>query len=75
MEDVINNPFSDDPIIDAKLKEALLYKRNIEMAEKIEKYILDDKKYFVVLGAGHYIGEKSIIEILEKTNKYIIQRK
>ena len=36
------------------------------MAEKIEGYLKEKGSYFVVVGAGHLIGEKSIIDILRK---------
>lgn len=41
--------------------------RNIGMANKIEKYLTGSTKgtYFVVVGAGHYFGDMSIIKLLE----------
>jgi len=75
MEKIINAPFTDNPAIDTKLKNELLYKRNREMASKIEEYIISNQTHFVVLGAGHYIGHQSIIELLETTKKYIIKRR
>ncbi|HOV92020.1 MAG TPA: TraB/GumN family protein [Candidatus Kapabacteria bacterium] len=53
----------------------LIDERNIKMAEKIEEYLASDKTYFVVVGAGHTIGENSIINLLKKTNKYKIEKK
>lgn len=49
--------------------------RNIGMANKIEKYLTGSTKgtYFVVVGAGHYFGDMSIIELLEKKG-YKIQK-
>ncbi|TCJ06409.1 TraB/GumN family protein [Cytobacillus praedii] len=42
--------------------------RNVGMANKIEKYLTGTTKgtYFVVVGAGHYFGDMSIIKLLEK---------
>jgi len=74
LEQIINTPYSANPKIDAKLKDALLYKRNDEMTAKIEKYFLDDRTYFIVIGAGHFVGNRSIIDNLTKTKKYIIKR-
>ena len=35
------------------------------MVEKIEGYLEEDETYFVIIGAGHLVGKKGIIEILE----------
>ena len=42
--------------------------RNVGMANKIEKYLTGTTRgtYFVVVGAGHYFGDMSIIKLLEK---------
>jgi hypothetical protein len=50
------------------------YDRNINMVKKIEDYLIDDKKHFIVVGAAHLIGEKGIISLLEKTGKYKIKQ-
>ena len=74
LEKIINTEYSSDSNVDAKLKDALLFKRNIEITEKIEEYFLDSRTFFIVIGAGHFVGENSIIYNLEKTEKYIIRR-
>ncbi|HRT68185.1 MAG TPA: TraB/GumN family protein, partial [Bacteroidota bacterium] len=53
----------------------LIDERNVKMTKKIEEYLASDKTYFVVVGAGHTIGENSIINLLKKTNKYKIEKK
>lgn len=40
--------------------------RNIRMTEKIEGYLADDETYFVVVGAGHLVGENGIIQVLTR---------
>ena len=45
--------------------EKIIYERNRNMAKKIEEYSNAGKNYFVVVGAGHLVGEGGIIEILE----------
>lgn len=58
-----------------KIMYELIDKRNYEMADKIEKYLQDsENKYFVIVGAGHLIGENGIINILAKNPKYRIKR-
>lgn len=47
--------------------------RNLRMASKIKKYLKTGGTYFVVVGAGHLVGEKSILNILDK-QKYTIEQ-
>jgi len=48
--------------------EKMFPERNIKMTEKIEEFLTkqDGKKYFVVVGAGHYVGEEGILKLLKK---------
>ena len=74
LENIINTPHSTDKRLNDKIMNALMYDRNIDMAKKIEEYLKSKEKFFIVVGAGHYVGEKSIIDILQKTGKYHIKR-
>lgn len=47
--------------------------RNVKMIEKIKTYLDDDKIYFVVVGAGHLVGEKGIINLLRKKGYQVEQ--
>lgn len=53
--------------------EKLITERNRSMTGKIEEYLEDDKTYFVIVGAGHLVGEKGIIEIL-KDKGYTVEQ-
>jgi uncharacterized protein YbaP (TraB family) len=46
--------------------EKLIYERNRRMVSKIEGYLRGNGSYFVVVGAGHLIGEQGIVKALEK---------
>ena len=46
--------------------EKLLDERNGRMTSKIEGYLKGKGTYFVIVGAGHLVGEKGIIAILGK---------
>jgi uncharacterized protein YbaP (TraB family) len=46
------------------LKEALITKRNIDMAEKITAMAKPDKALFVVIGAGHVVGDQGVPALL-----------
>lgn len=57
----------------AQLYELLFYQRNREMAENIDKLSQRYKTLFVVVGAGHLVGSKSVTELLEKSGFNIEQ--
>ncbi len=46
--------------------ERFFYERNRNMVSHIEFYLKTNGTYFVVVGAGHLIGEKGIVELLKK---------
>lgn len=48
------------------IQEKLIYERNRKMFTKIDEYLKGKGTYLVVVGAGHLIGEKGIIEALRK---------
>jgi len=43
----------------------LIYKRNRNMAQKIDSYLKTNDTYFVVVGAAHLLGDKGIIQLLK----------
>jgi uncharacterized protein YbaP (TraB family) len=55
------------------LMQKLLYDRNPAMADKVEGYIKSGKQYFVVVGAGHLVGPKGIVELL-KARDYKVEQ-
>lgn len=46
--------------------EKLFDERNVKMAEKVEGFLKGGEQHFVVVGAGHLIGKKGIVELLKK---------
>ncbi|MCG8570860.1 MAG: TraB/GumN family protein [Spirochaetes bacterium] len=48
-----------------KVLDLLYNQRNKKMASKIKEFLKSDQDYFVVIGAGHLIGEESILYFLE----------
>jgi uncharacterized protein YbaP (TraB family) len=46
--------------------ERLIYERNRDMASKIEDYLKTKETYFVIVGAGHLVGNQGIIEMLKE---------
>jgi len=45
--------------------EKLIIIRNRNMVSKIENYLQSKGTYFVVVGAGHLIGSKGIVQLLK----------
>ena len=52
--------------------EKIIDERNDNMTEKIEEWLKEDKTIFIVVGAGHVIGEKGIVNQLKNKDKYKI---
>jgi hypothetical protein len=48
----------------ARIYEKLLDERNVKMGSKIEGYLSSGGSYFVIVGAGHLVGDQGIVEIL-----------
>ena len=55
------------------IMEKLVYERNREMASKMEDFLRTRETYFVVVGAGHLVGDRGIIEIL-KAKGYLVEQ-
>lgn len=45
--------------------ERLYFERNIKMASAIKSFLKHKGRYFVVVGAGHLIGDRGIIQLLQ----------
>jgi len=58
------------------LYDKLIGDRNVTMTDKILTYLNDktDKKYFVVVGAGHMVDKGGIVDILSKKGFKVEQR-
>ncbi|MEH7343310.1 TraB/GumN family protein [Bacillus sp. JJ1532] len=74
IEKMLFNVPDDSPEYQTYMTE-LLDNRNIGMANKIEQYLTGSMKetYFVVVGAGHYFGDMSVIQLL-KNKGYKVEK-
>jgi len=45
--------------------EKLIIERNKKMVSKIEEYLKEKETFFVIVGAGHLVGNQGIIELLK----------
>jgi uncharacterized protein len=64
MESTITRSLAEDKRFYA-IYDTLIYKRNRNMAQKIEGYLKTNGTYFVVVGAAHLLGDKGIIQLLK----------
>jgi uncharacterized protein YbaP (TraB family) len=64
VESVITRSLAEDHRL-APVYEKIIYERNRNMASKIEGYLKTKQSYLVIVGAGHVVGRRGIIEILK----------
>ncbi len=72
MESIITRSVSEDKRL-SPIYEKILYERNRSMASKIEDYLRTKETYFVIVGAGHLVGNQGIIEILKGKGFFVEQ--
>jgi uncharacterized protein len=65
MEATISKSFSENGRF-RPIYEKLIYKRNRNMARKIEGFLGTNGTYFVVVGAAHLLGDRGIIQLLRE---------
>jgi uncharacterized protein YbaP (TraB family) len=63
MELLLFEALIDEPALEPYY-EKMIDERNLTMAEIIEGFLADDETYFVVVGAGHLVGDNGLISIL-----------
>ena len=72
MESILTRSISEDKRLSFIL-EKLVYERNRKMTSKIEDFLRTRETYFVVVGAGHLVGDQGIIEILKGKGYFVEQ--
>lgn len=54
--------------------EALYAGRNRRMVDKIQQYLTTERRYFVVAGSAHMVGEEGIVELLRAKGRQVTQQ-
>jgi uncharacterized protein YbaP (TraB family) len=72
METILTRSVSEDKRL-FPIFEKLVYERNRKMVSKIEDFLRTKETYFVMVGAGHLVGNQGIIEIL-KGRGYLVEQ-
>ena len=55
------------------LFDKLIYRRNKNMADKIESFLNTGYNYFIVVGAGHLVGAKGVVTLLKGRGYFVVQ--
>jgi uncharacterized protein YbaP (TraB family) len=72
VESILTNSATEDATI-ARIHERLLDERNPKIVLNIEGYLSSGGSYFVIVGAGHLVGKRGIVELL-KTAGYVVEQ-
>ena len=54
----------DEQVASQKFYASMFTNRNLAMAGRLESLVKDGRTYFVVVGAGHLVGDNSILNLL-----------
>jgi uncharacterized protein YbaP (TraB family) len=65
LERVIFSELGDDPLA-KRIHERIFLERNRTMAAKIERYLKNGRAAFVIVGAGHVVGEQGLVALLKQ---------
>jgi uncharacterized protein len=57
----------------ASIFRKLFDERNAKMTSRIEGYLRSNGSYFVIVGAGHLIGKRGVVELL-KSKGYVVEQ-
>jgi len=72
VESIFTQSIREEPKLTPLLRK-LIDDRNMNMASKIEGYLKTGQTYFVVVGAGHLVGNKGLVKVL-KDKGYLVQQ-
>lgn len=72
VESLLARSISEDERL-SSIFEKIVYERNKTMASKIEDFLGTKETYFVIVGAGHLVGDHGILEIL-KGKGYLVEQ-
>ena len=72
VESILTESVREEPKL-APMMKKLIDDRNVKMVSKIEGFLKTGQTYFVVVGAGHLVGSKGIVNVL-KEKGYLIEQ-
>ena len=63
LDRIVTRAFKEDPRLEP-IAAKLLYERNKTMADRIEQILSSENDCFIVIGAAHLVGDKSVLRFL-----------
>ena len=72
MESALADAVPPDPSL-TPVVQRLFDERNVKMMSKIEGYLNSNGSYFVIVGAGHLVGKKGLVELL-RSKGYVVEQ-
>ena len=73
IDQLLNQEFRETSKTDEHMYRVLITERNAAMTDKLDSLLNQGGKYFVVLGAAHFVGSDGIVELL-KAKGYRVQQ-
>lgn len=70
LERLLMEGFADAP----EIAERLLYERNRNWVEPVERCLADNDRCFIVVGAAHLVGPGSLVELLRARKHTVVQQ-
>jgi hypothetical protein len=70
LERLLMEGFADAP----EIAERLLYERNRNWVEPVERCLTDDARCFIVVGAAHLVGPNSLVDLLRARKHTVTQQ-
>jgi len=72
MESIISDAAVHDASITPVIRK-LFDERNVKMTSRIEGYLNSNGSYFVIVGAGHLVGKRGLVELI-KSKGYVVEQ-
>lgn len=72
IEEVLFEDLEEEPAL-APYYDVMFNQRNHNMQAKIEEYLADEYVYFIVVGAGHLVGEEGLVNLLDEAGYEVEQ--
>lgn len=72
LDRIMREPSDRYPLLEHQFKRTI-DDRNLEMADKIAKFLKTDQTYFVVVGSGHIGGKNGLLSLIRKMG-YAVQQ-
>jgi hypothetical protein len=70
LETLLMEGFAEAP----EIAERLLYERNRNWVEPVERCLSEDARCFIVVGAAHLVGPKSLVDLLRERKHAVVQQ-